>query len=224
MKILVIEDEPGLAQSIASYLQGENYVCEVAATFNDAYEKITMFYYDCILLDIMLPDGDGLKLLKELKKEKKQDGVIIISAKDSVEDKIAGLKIGADDYLPKPFHLSELGARIFSVIRRKQFDNSNQIVLNELSIDLLSKAVLVNNKSIELTKKEFDLLLFLIGNKNRAISKAAVAEHLSGDMAHMMDNFDFIYSHIKNLKRKLAEAGCKDYIKTIYGTGYKWEL
>ena len=223
MKILVIEDEAELAQSISSYLQGENYVCEVAATFNEGYDRITMFYYDCILLDLMLPDGNGLKLLEELKKEKKQDGVIIISAKDSLEDKIAGLKIGADDYLAKPFHLSELSARIYSIIRRKQFNNSNQIDIDELSIDLLSKTVLVNNLSIELTKKEFDLLLFLIGNKNRAISKAAVAEHLSGDMAYMMDNFDFIYSHIKNLKRKLMEAGCKDYIKTIYGTGYKWE-
>lgn len=224
MKILVIEDEAALAQSISSYLQGENYVCEMAATFNEAYDKISLFHYDCILLDIMLPGGDGLKLLKELKKEKKQDGVIIISAKDSVEDKIAGLKIGADDYLPKPFHLSELSARIFSVIRRKQFDNTNQIDMNELNIDLLSKTVLVHKKPVVLTKKEFDLLLFLIGNKNRTISKAAVAEHLSGDMANMMDNFDFIYSHIKNLKRKLMDVGCKDYIKTIYGTGYKWEV
>lgn len=223
MKILVIEDEIELAYSISSYLQGENYVCEVAATFNEAYDKISMFHYDCILLDLMLPGGDGLTLLEEIKKENKQDGVIIISARDSLEDKIAGLKNGADDYLPKPFHLSELSARIYSLIRRKQFDNSNRIDINELRIDLLSKTVLVNIKPVVLTKKEFELLLFLIGNKNRAISKAAVAEHLSGDMANMMDNFDFIYSHIKNLKRKLLEAGCKDYIKTIYGTGYKWE-
>lgn len=223
MKILVIEDEAELAHSISSYLQGENYVCEVAATFNEAYDKITMFHYDCILLDIMLPDGDGLRLLEELKKEKKQDGVIIISAKDSLEDKITGLTNGADDYLPKPFHLSELRARIYSVIRRKQFDNTNQIDINELHIDLLSKTVLVQSKLVALTKKEFDLLLFLIGNKNRVVSKSAVAEHLSGDMANMMDNFDFIYSHIKNLKRKLLEAGCSDYIKTVYGTGYKWE-
>jgi DNA-binding response OmpR family regulator len=217
MKILVIEDEAELALSISSYLEGENYVCEVAATFNKAYDCISMFHYDCILLDIMLPGGDGLKLLEELKKEKKQDGVIIISAKDSLEDKVAGLKLGADDYLPKPFHLSELGARIFSVIRRKQFDNSNKIEMNELMIDLLSKTVLVHNEQVVLTKTEFDLLLFLIGNKNRVVSKAAVAEHLSGDMANMMDNFDFIYSHIKNLKRKLTEASCKEYIKTIYG-------
>jgi DNA-binding response OmpR family regulator len=224
MKILIIEDEAELAESICSYLEGENYICEIAATFNEAYDKISLFYYDCILLDIMLPDGNGLRLLEELTKEKKQDGVIIISAKDSLEDKIVGLKIGADDYLPKPFHLSELSARIYSLIRRKQFDNTNKIQINELSIDLLAKSVLINNKTVSLTKTEFDLLLFLIGNKNRVISKAAVAEHLSGDMANMMDNFDFIYSHIKNLKRKLMEHGCNDYIKTVYGTGYKWEI
>lgn len=223
MKILIIEDEPELAKSISSYLEGEKYVCEIASSFKNAYDKINIFYYDCILLDIMLPDGNGLRLLEELIAENKQDGVIIISAKDSVEDKIAGLKIGADDYIPKPFHLSELSARIYSLIRRKQFDNTNKIKINELSIDLLAKKVVAHNNVILLTKTEFDLLLFLIGNKNRVISKAAVAEHLSGDMANMMDNFDFIYSHIKNLKRKLMEGGCEDYIKTVYGTGYKWE-
>lgn len=207
MKILVVEDEAELATSISAYLQSESYVCEVAASFKDAYYKISMFHYDCILLDIMLPDGNGLKLLDELKKEKKQDGVIIIiSAKDSVEDKIAGLKTGADDYLPKSFHLSELSARIYSLIRRRQFDNSNEIQINELRIDLLSKSVYVHNKPVLITKKEFELLLFLIGNKNRVISKAAMAEHLSGDMANMMDNFDFVYAHIKNLKKKLMEA------------------
>ncbi|MER3472170.1 MAG: DNA-binding response regulator [Chitinophagaceae bacterium] len=223
MKILIIEDEPELAKSISSYLEGEKYVCEIASSFKNAYDKINIFYYDCILLDIMLPDGNGLRLLEELIAEKKQDGIIIISAKDSVEDKIAGLKIGADDYIPKPFHLSELSARIYSLIRRKQFDNTNKIKINELSIDLLAKKVVAHNNVILLTKTEFDLLLFLIGNKNRVISKAAIAEHLSGDMANMMDNFDFIYSHIKNLKRKLMEGGCEDYIKTVYGTGYKWE-
>jgi DNA-binding response OmpR family regulator len=171
----------------------------------------------------MLPGGDGLKILSELKQNNKQEGIIIISAKDSIEDKIEGLKIGADDYLPKPFHLSELSARIYSLIRRKQFGSSNRIVINELQIDLLSKEVRVNSLVVQLTRKEFDLLLFLIGNKNRVISKAALAEHLSGDMADMLENYDFVYAHVKNLKRKLAEAGCKDYIKTAYGMGYKWE-
>jgi len=223
MKILIIEDEKELANSIASYLKGESYVCEFAATFKDAIAKTAIYEYDCILLDLMLTDGDGLKILESLKKDNKQDGVIIISAKDAIEDKITGLKLGADDYLPKPFHLSELNARIYSVIRRKQFGNANRIQVNELQVDLLAKMVSVNNHPVQLTKKEFDLLLFLLGNKNRTISKAALAEHLSGDMADMLDNYDFVYAHIKNLKKKLAEAGCKDYIKTAYGMGYKWE-
>lgn len=223
MKILIIEDEKELANSIVSYLKGESYVCEFAATFKEAIAKAGIYEYDCILLDLMLPDGDGLKILESLKQDNKQDGVIIISAKDAIEDKIAGLKLGADDYLPKPFHLSELSARIFSVIRRKQFGNANKINVNELQVDLLAKEVRVKNNLIQLTKKEFDLLLFLLGNKNRTISKAALAEHLSGDMADMLDNYDFVYAHVKNLKKKLADAGCNDYIKTAYGMGYKWE-
>lgn len=223
MKILIIEDEKQLAQSVAEYLWEENYVCEFAYTYNQALDKIETYEYDCILLDLMLPGGDGMKLLELLKLDNKQEGVIIISAKDAVEDKIRGLQIGADDYLSKPFHLSELAARIYSVIRRKQFGNSNTIRQNELQIDLLAKTVSVNNNIVLLTKKEFELLLLFIGNKNRVISKSAVAKHLSGDFADMLDNYDFIYAHIKNLKRKLLEAGCQPYLKTMYGTGYKWE-
>lgn len=223
MNILIIEDERELSLNIAAYLKNESYVCDIAANYREALSKIEVYDYDCILLDLMLPDGDGLKLLEILRQENKQDGVIIISAKDAIEDKISGLKLGADDYLPKPFHLSELGARIYSIIRRKKFGSSNTLEINELRIDLLSKSVNVANTAVPLTKKEFDLLLFLIGNKNRVISKAALAEHLSGDMADMMDNYDFVYSHIKNLKKKLAEAGCEDYIRTSYGMGYKWE-
>ncbi|MGN6214510.1 response regulator transcription factor [Parafilimonas sp.] len=223
MKILIIEDEKELSENIAAYLKSENYVCEFASTYHDAISKTGIYDYDCILLDLMLPDGDGLKILEVLRKEKKQDGVIIISAKDAIEDKITGLKLGADDYLPKPFHLSELGARIYSIIRRKHFGSSNSIQVNELHVDLLAKTASVKNRLVQLTKREFDLLLFLLGNRNRTISKAALAEHLSGDMADMLDNYDFVYSHIKNLKKKLMEAGCDDYIKTSYGMGYKWE-
>lgn len=223
MKILIIEDEQQLAQSIAEYLSEESYLCEFAATFNQALDKIETYTYDCILLDIMLPDGNGMKILEELKKQDKQDGVIIISAKDALDDKIQGLQIGADDYLTKPFHLSELAARIYSVIRRRQFGNSNTVQQNELQIDLLAKTVSVNSKLINLTKKEFDLLLYFIGNKNRVISKSILAEHLSGDFADMLDNHDFVYAHIKNLKKKLNEAGYDNYLKTVYGTGYKWE-
>ncbi len=222
MKILIIEDELILAQSIVEYFCHEEYVCEHASTYHDAMEKIALYNYDCILLDLMLPDGNGLDILEALKKENKQSGVIIISAKDSLDDKIKGIHIGADDYLPKPFHLSELSARIYALIRRTQFSNKNVVQSNDLEINLLSKEVRINKTEIILTKKEFDLLLFLIGNKNRVISKNALAEHLSGDMADMLDNQDFVYAHIKNLKAKLSKAGSKDSIRTIYGMGYKW--
>lgn len=223
MKILIIEDEIELAKSIVAYLASENYICELASTFEEAMRKIELFQYDCILLDINLPDGNGLQILEELKKDHKQDGVIIISARDALDDKIKGLQFGADDYLTKPFHLSELAARIFSLIRRKQFSNSNIIIQNELEIDLLAKTVTVNNEYIALTKKEFDLLMYFIGNKNRVLSKSILAENLSGDFADMLDNHDFVYAHVKNLKKKLSDAGCGLYIKTVYGTGYKWE-
>lgn len=222
VKILIIEDEKELAQSIAEYLSAENYLCEFAATFVEAMEKTAVYNYDCILLDIMLPDGNGLKILEELKKSNKEDGVIVISAKNALDDKILGLQIGADDYLSKPFHLSELTARIFSVIRRKQFRNSNIVKQNELQVDLLAKTVVVNDEPVSLTKKEFDLLVYFIGNKNRVISKSTLAEHLSGDFADMLDSHDFVYAHVKNLKKKLHEAGCDHYLKTVYGTGYKW--
>ncbi|WP_026903111.1 response regulator transcription factor [Pedobacter glucosidilyticus] len=223
MKILIIEDENELAESISEYLSEENYLCEFARTYSQALEKIESFNYDCILLDIMLPDGNGINILQELKKRDKQEGVIIISAKNALDDKINGLQIGADDYLTKPFHLSELAARIYSIIRRKQFRNTNIIQQNELQIDLLGKTVKFKNHPIELTKKEFNLLLYFIGNNNRIISKSTLAEHLSGDFADMLDNHDFVYAHIKNLKKKLNEVGCKNYLKTVYGTGYKWE-
>ena len=201
MKILIIEDEKELANDIANYLSDEDYLCESVSTFNEALDKIELYSYDCILLDLMLPGGDGLQILETLKQQYKQDGVIIISAKNAIEDKIRGLQIGADDYLSKPFHHSELAARIHSVIRRKQFDNVNVIEQNELRIDLLSITVKVNNTLVELTKTEFGLLLLFLGNKNRVISKSALAEHLSGDIADMFDNHSFVYAHVKNLKK-----------------------
>lgn len=224
MKILIIEDEKELAESIAIYLSHQSYRCEFATSFSDAQEKVQAYDYDCILLDLMLPGGDGLKILEELKLLNKQEGVIIISAKNALEDKIRGLQIGADDYLTKPFHLSELTARIYSVIRRKQFSNTNVLEINEIKIDIPAKAVRINNEIVPLTRKEFELLLLFIGNKNRVISKSALAEHLSGDVADMFDNHDFVYAHIKNLKKKLNDAGCGSYLKTVYATGYKWEM
>lgn len=224
VKILIVEDESELAQDIIGYLTSQDYLCELAADYNQALDKIATYVYDCILLDLMIPFGDGLEVLEKLKSEKRADGVIIISAKNALDDKIKGLQLGADDYLAKPFHLSELSARIYSVIRRKQFDNSNTITQNELTVELLSKTVMVGSNLVSLTKKEFDLLLLFLGNKNKVISKNALAEHLSGDIADMFDNHDFVYAHVKNLKKKLSEAGCENYLKTIYGTGYKWEL
>ncbi|MGB4415126.1 MAG: response regulator transcription factor [Paludibacter sp.] len=223
MKILLIEDEKELAESITGYLTGNNFVCEWASSLHAAIDKISCYEYDCILLDLMLPDGNGFEILKELKRQNKTEGVIIISAKETLDTRIEGFNLGADDYLTKPFHLSELLVRIQALIRRKNFNGNNILSYNEIDIDILSKTVKVKNTKLEITKTELDLLLFLIGNKNKVLSKSAIAEHLSGDMADMLDNHDFVYAHIKNLKKKLKDAGCSNYIKTIYGLGYKWQ-
>ncbi len=223
MKILIIEDEIEIATSIINYLSSNDFVCESATTLKAAIEKIDLYSYDCILLDLMLTDGDGFKILEILKSQNKTDGVIIISAKDTLETKIEGLTLGADDYLTKPFHLSELLVRIQALVRRKQFNGNNVISFNEIEIDTISKSVKIKGNKIDFTKKEMDLLLFLIGNKNKVLSKSAIAEHLSGDMADMLDNHDFVYAHIKNMKKKLKEMGAADYLKSVYGTGYKWE-
>lgn len=224
MKLLIVEDEKELSKSIVAYLKQENYPCEIAPDFKTALDKTESFDYDCVLLDITLPDGNGLNVLKGLKADNKTDGVIIISAKNSIDDRIAGLNLGADDYLAKPFHLSELSARIAAVIRRRRFDGNKVLVLNELTIDTLAKTISVNGKGVDLTRKEYDLLLYLVTNKNRVVSKNAIAEHLSGDEADVFDNFDFIYAHMKNLKKKMVQAGCEDYIKSIYGMGYKFDI
>lgn len=224
MKVLIIEDEHKLSDSIVDYLKGEKYLCEQAFDFNDAMMKVRVYDYDCVLLDLMLPGGNGLDILRDIKRRNNPAGVIIVSAKDSLDDKLKGLQIGADDYLAKPFHLAELSMRIYAVIRRKEFGANNRLECGDISIDLLEKSVTASGHSITLTKSEYDLLLFFIGNKNRVLSKGAIAEHLSGDFADMMDNFDFIYTHIKNLKAKLTEAGIKDCIKNVYGMGYKWNV
>lgn len=224
MKILIVEDEQELMKSMSTYLKSENFVCEEAPDYSTARQKIELFTYDCILLDVSLPDGNGLLLLNELKENKKTDGVIVISAKNSISDRIEGLNLGADDYLTKPFHLSELNARILAVIRRRHFQGQHILVFNELTIDLTAKSVTVHRNQVELTRKEYDLLVYLAYNKNRVISKNAIAEHLSGDEAEIFSNYDFIYSHMKNLKRKLQQAGCNEYIRSIYGMGYKFDV
>lgn len=221
MKILIVEDERALSESIVVYMKQESYVCDTAFDYQEAKEKLALFDYDCILLDIMLPNGNGLDLLETLKKEKKMDGVIVVSAKNSLEDRIFSLNLGADDYLSKPFHLAELSARVQSIIRRRQLGGNTIIHYKTITIDMLAKSVMVNDQLIDVTRTELELLLFLLMNKGKVISKSTIAEHLSGQSALYFDNFDVIYTHIKNLKRKLGSSG--EYLKTIYAMGYKLE-
>ena len=224
MKVLIVEDEKALSDSIFTYLNSEQYVCEIAHDFSSALDKIGQYDYACIILDINLPGGSGLEILKELKKNHKADGVLIISARNSLDDRLNGLNSGADDYLIKPFHLSELTARVAAIIRRKSFDGNNILKFEELQLDLFYKTVQVNNRVVDLTRKEYDLLLYFISNKNKVINKGAIAEHLWGDNMDMADSYDFIYTHIKNLRKKLVVAGARDYLKSVYGMGYKFTV
>lgn len=224
MKILIVEDEPDLRNSIESFLKQQGYVVEASATYSEAINKIFIYDYDCLVLDINLPGGSGIKILEQVKLEKKEVSVIIISANNTLEDKIHGLQIGADDYLTKPFHLSELNARIQAVLRRNKLDGGTKIEINELLIQPDSKTVFVNGSRVSLTKKEYLLLEFFAINKNRVLSKESISEHLWGDYMDQSDSFDFIYSHLKNLRKKLIAAGCEDYVKTVYGTGYIYRV
>src|SRR6201995_4367839 len=222
MKILIIEDDTGLRESIEDYFTGDGSVCETATNYSSALAKINLYRYDCILLDITLPGGDGMHILKAIKAQNYPDGVLILSAKNSLDDRLAGLNLGADDYLVKPFPLSELKARVSAIIRRKTYNGSNFLAFNEISIDLLAKEVKVDSIPIRFTRKEYALLLYFIANKGKVVSKNAIAEHLWGDGMDMANNFDFIYSHIKNVRKKLMEAGGNDYIQAAYGMGYKF--
>lgn len=222
MKLLIIEDEHQLSDSIVSFLGHEDYLCEQAFTFSEAAGRIEAYDYDCVLLDLMLPGGSGLELLRQIKSVAPSTGVIIVSAKDSLDDKVSGLRLGADDYIAKPFHLPELSMRIFALLRRKCFTASNLLESGPVTVNLLARTVTAGQRNLDLTKSEYDLLLFLIENRRRVVSKSALAEHLSGDVADMMDDFNFVYAHIKNLKAKLAAAGVEGCIKTYYGAGYKW--
>jgi DNA-binding response OmpR family regulator len=224
MKILIVEDEPALNKSMVDYLSSQQYLCEAVSTYHEAIEKTELYDYDCIVLDIMLPGGSGLKILEGLKEANKTDGVIIISARSELDDKITGLKLGADDYLTKPFHLSELSVRIAAILRRKNTRGSNQLVFEEIAVDLDAKTTAINKNNLTLTKKEYELLVYFIINKNRVLSKNTIAEHLWGDDMDMADNYDFIYAHIKNLRKKLIAAGAGDYIQSIYGMGYKFAI
>ena len=222
MKVLIIEDHQELARNIHDFLAKEGYICELSGTLEGAREKLGLFQYDCILLDIGLPDGNGIHLLDQIRAEHKQSNVLIISARNALDDKIIGLENGADDYLTKPFHLAELHARIRAVYRRKNLGGTHLIEFNEITLNTDTFEVRVGNVALDATRKEFDLLLYFVVNKNRVLSRQAIAAHLWGDYTDNLANFDFVYQHVKNLRRKIAGAGGTDYISTVYGLGYRF--
>ncbi len=224
MKLLIIEDNEDLLENILTYLKREGYLCETARDYDQAFDKIMSYTYDVVLIDIMIPNGNGLQVLRELKSVNPQTGTIIISAKNSLDDKVSGLELGADDYLTKPFQLPELQARIKAVIRRNNQGGREILRVNEISINTNTREVSVHNNIVDLTPKEYDLLLYLSSNKNHVLSKQTIAEHLWGDYVDHLQNLDFVYQHIKNLRKKLIEAGSDDYIESVYSIGYKFNV
>ena len=223
MKILLVEDHAELAKSIVSYFSQEHYICEVAASFDKAREKLESFRYDVVLLDIMLPDGNGLDLLKLLRKNKIDSSVIIISAHNALDFKLTGLSEGADDYITKPFPLPELHARIKAIMRRRSPNQFDLLTFKDITVNLQSMDCRINGKLLSLTRKETNLLLYLINNKDRMLTRHAIAAHLWGDYTDNLDSVDFVYQHVKNLRKKIADAGGQDYISTVYGLGYKFD-
>lgn len=221
MKILIVEDEESLREIMTRSLEKQFYIVESAADYISAMDKICDYDYDCIILDIMLPGGSGLSLLEKLKKMHKKDSVIIVSAKDSIEDKVKGLDLGADDYLTKPFHLAELHARIKSVIRRNSHNGQQLVKWNNISLSPEDRTVFVNSQLLPLNKKEFDLLYYFITNPNRLLSKTSIAEHVWGDYVDEANNLDFVYSQVKNLRKKLKNSNADINIQAVYGIGYK---
>ena len=221
MKILIVEDEPALRELIQQTLEKERYVVETAEDLAGAMEKVGVYDYECILLDLMLPDGSGLSLLEEIKRLRKKESVIIISAKDSIDDKIQGLDLGADDYLAKPFHLAELVARVKSVIRRKHRDGEHTITVGNVVVFPDKFRVEIEGKVIELNRKEYDILHYFMNRAGRLINKSTLAESVWGDHIDQVDNYDFIYAQMKNLRKKLSDAGADIEIKAVYGVGYK---
>ena len=222
MKLLVIEDDASLSEIMCRALRSEGYVVETATTFFEAEDKIAGYSYDCIMLDIMLPDGNGLKLLEHIKSLDKGDRVIIISARDSIDDKVAGLDLGADDYLAKPFYMAELSARIKSVLRRGNASVNRFMTAGNIKLDLQSRRVSVDGVDVTLLKKEFDILLYFMQRPNHIVDKAVLAEAVWGDHIDMADNFQFVYAQIKNLRKRLSEAGATVNVKAVYGFGYKF--
>lgn len=223
MKILIVEDEPQMLENMTKNLEAEGYLIESAATYAQARDRIGVYEYDCILLDINLPDGNGLELLKIIKKKGLEDGVIIVSARDSLDDKLEGLDLGADDYLPKPFHMAELRARVKAVLRRRNFEGQDELRFGNIAINTANRTLFVEKKEVELNRKEYDVLLYLASNRDRLVNKTALAEHVWGDNIDQADSFDFIYSQIKNLRKKLDSHSADIEIKAVYGIGYKMQ-
>ncbi len=221
MKILIVEDEPELRETIARSLAREQFVIETSGDFQSASERLALYSYDCVVLDVMLPDGSGLELLTLLKEQGKSENVVIISARDSLEDKLLGLESGADDYLTKPFHIAELHARIKAVIRRKYAEGKNTLEIANVILDLNERFVSVNETKVSLNRKEFDILSYFMFNNNRLVTKEALAEHVWGDNIDQSDSFDFIYYQIKNLRKKLNMADAGIELEAVYGIGYK---
>ncbi len=222
MKLLVVEDEKNLLDSVVKYLNTEGFLCEQASDFFTAEDKIAAFQYDVIILDITLPDGNGLDLLKQLKENNPETGVLIVSARNALEDRIKGLDLGADDYITKPFHLSELHSRIRAILRRRKFEGTQTVSFHEIQINPELREVIINDNPLILTPKEYELLLYFITNRRHVLTRQSIAEHLWGDYMDTANHFDFVYTHLNNLRKKIKKAGGQDYVKTVYGIGYKF--
>ena len=223
MKILIVEDEKNLLETVTVFLQKEGFVCEMANSYFAAEDKLAAFDYDIIILDIALPDGNGLDLLRKIKVSDNSAGILIVSSRNSLDDKLVGLDLGADDYITKPFHLSELNSRIRAVLRRRKFNGTKELVFREFRLLPEQMEAFVGDKKLQLTPKEYELLLYFVTNKNRVLTRQSIAEHLWGDYMDMADRFDFVYTHLNNLRKKIRRSGGNDYIKTVYGIGYKME-
>jgi DNA-binding response OmpR family regulator len=222
MKLLIVEGEQVAQDSIMRYMKREGHLCECAAHFQEAYKKVVNYEYDCIILNPDLSGADGMKLIRILKEQRSEAGIIVVSARDSADQRVAGLNEGADDFLSRPFNLPELNARVKAVVRRKSGQSGVLMDFGALKIRLDERTVEAGGDLLPLTRKEFDILAFLARNKNRVVTKDAIAEHLWGDYMEDPQSYNFIHAHVKNLRKKLSAPGCADYLKTVYGIGYKF--
>ena len=224
MQILIVEDEGSLRESMVSYLELEGFRCEQAGDYHTALCVLDKHDYICMLIDLNLPDGDGLDLVRLARKNQQNTGIIIISARNAVEERVKGLEMGADDYLVKPFHLSELTARVQSVARRTRTQGEEIMEFGAIRVIPGERKCMVNDQLLDLTKKEFDLLLYLMSNRNRVITKESIGDYLWGEYGGGYGSYDFVYTHLKNLRKKLVDMGSPDYIHNLYGVGYKFSL